>query len=113
MARPIGNGLVVALGIAVVWALLSAVLGFHVGLVVVAAFGGWLISIPYGYARNRLILASILDFVLSQALLPAATTALPQRLTPAAYFDYVSGTFDVISVISIALLVIVAWRSAR
>ena len=125
MARPIGNGLLVALGTAVVWAFLSAVLGFHLGLLVVAAFGGWLIGAsvrPTGagawriavvFAVGTWVLASILDFVFSQMLLPEAVTPLVSRLTPGAYLDYLSGTFDVIAAISIALLVIVAWRSAR
>jgi hypothetical protein len=125
MARPIGNGLLVALGTALVWAFLSAGLGFHPGLLVVAAFGGWLIGAsvrPIGAGSWRIavvlavatwVLASILDFAFSQILLPGAVTPLASRLTPGAYLDYLSGTFDVIAAISIALLVLVAWRSAR
>lgn len=125
MARPIALGVLAALLTGVAWAVLSAVLGFHLGLLVVAAFAGWIIgtTVRTTGARRRILAAglaaftwlvgSVLDFALSQLVLPASTTPLGSRLTPAAYLDYASATFDIIQAASIAILVFVAWRSAR
>jgi len=125
MARPIAYGVVAALVTAMVWAFLSAVLGLHVGLVVIGAFGGWIIGSavqPAGPNRRALagalaalawLVGSVLDFAISQALLPGASTPLASRLTLTAYFDYTASTFDIIQAAAIAILVFVAWRSAR
>lgn len=123
--RAMSIGIAAALGTAVVWAVLSAVLGFHLGLLVVAAFGGWIIGSSVqstGELRRRLattlaviawLVGSILDFVLSQVLLPAATKPLSERLSITGYVDYTVGTFDIVQAAAVAILVIVAWRSAR
>jgi hypothetical protein len=107
------------------WALLSALLDLHVGLIVVAAFGGWLIGSTVRSAGPRArawaillalsawLVGSVLEFVIAQLLLPAASTPAAERLTIAGYFDYLGGTFDIIAALAIALLVFVAWRSAR
>jgi hypothetical protein len=123
--RPLAFGVVAAIGTGAAWALLSAVLDLHFGLLVVAAFGGWLIGMavkPVGSRARRWAIAlalaaalvgSIGDFVLSQLLLPQSSTPLGQRLSISSYLDYLSGTFDIIDALAIALLVLVAWRSAR
>ena len=51
--------------------------------------------------------------VIAQLLLPAASSPLVERVTISGYFDYLAGTFDIIEALAIALLVLVAWRSAR
>jgi hypothetical protein len=124
-ARALALGSAAALGTGGVWALLAAVLGLHIGLIVVAAFGGWLIGSAVRSSGPRaqawaIVLAlsawlvgSVLEFVIAQLLLPAASTPPGQRLTISGYLDYLGGTFDVIEALAIALLVFVAWRSAR
>jgi hypothetical protein len=118
-------GIAAALGTGVVWAVFSALFGFHLGLLAVAAFGGWIIGSsvqPTGKARRQLaallaavawLVGSVGDFVISQALLPAAATPLDARLSIGGYVDNTVGTFDVVQAAAIAILVIVAWRSAR
>ena len=123
--RALAFGAIAAIGTGVAWALLSAVFDLHLGLLVVAAFGGWLIGIAVKPVSSRArrwaivlalaasVIGSVGDFVLSQLLLPQASTPLGQRLSISGYLDYLSGTFDIIDVLAIALLVLVAWRSAR
>jgi hypothetical protein len=123
--RAMAIGIAAALGTGVVWAVFSALFGFHLGLLAVAAFGGWIIGSsvqPAGNSRRRLaavlaimawLVGSVLDFVISQALLPAAATPLAARLSIGGYIDNTVGAFDIVQVAAIAILVIVAWRSAR
>jgi hypothetical protein len=123
--RALAFGGITALGTGALWAVLSAVFDLHLGLLVVAAFGGWLIGAsvkPVGSRAQRwaiglalvaALVGSILDFVLAQLLLPAASTPLADRLSIAAFLDYLGGTFDIIEALAVAVLVIVAWRSAR
>lgn len=123
--RALAFGGIAALGTGVAWALLSAVLGLHVGLLVVGAFGGWLIGSSVrtagprsqawaiGLALLAWLIGSVLDFVISQLLLPAASTPLAERLAISQYLDYLAGTFDIIGALAIAVLLFVAWRSAR
>jgi hypothetical protein len=59
------------------------------------------------------VIGSVGDYLLSQLLLPQASTPLTERLSISGYLDYLSGTFDIVDVLAIAVLVVVAWRSAR
>lgn len=125
MARPLALAMGVALATSVVWAVLSAVFNFHLGLLVVAAFAGWIIGStlqPAGPRRRILavvvaaaawLVGSVVDFTLSQISLPDAATPLAARLTAERYLDYTAATFDVISTAAIEILFVVAWRSAR
>jgi hypothetical protein len=123
--RALAFGTLLALGTGAVWAVLSAVFDLHLGLLVVAAFGGWLIGSavkPIGKGARRwaiglallaTVIGSVGDFVLSQALLPEASTPLLQRVSLGSYLDYLAGTFDPIVALAVVVLVILAWRSAR
>jgi hypothetical protein len=123
--RVLARGSIAAVATGAGWAILSAALDLHLGLLVVAAFGGWLIGSavkPIGSQAKRwavglAALAALLgivgDFVLSQLLLPAASTPIADRLTVGAFLDYLGGTFDIVAALAIALLFVVAWRSAR
>lgn len=123
--RPVLYAIAGAVAVGIVWAVLSAVLDLHIGLLVVAAFGGWLIGSalrPVGQRRSRLALAiaagawvigSVLDFVLSQVLLPNSTTPLGDRLAIGRYIDFTAATFDLVQALAIVILLVTAWRSAR
>ena len=129
-------GIVAALGTALVYAVLSEPIGFTLGLFVIAVCGGWLIGngIAYGVWSGRQhetikalqwtalalavlawIGAIVLAFVISQALLPQATTPLGERLTVGGFVDYFFGLDVVrfIHVIDLALMAFMAWRGAR
>ena len=124
-SRPLVYAICGAVAVGIVWAVLSAVLDRHIGLLVVAAFGGWLIGSalrPVGQRRSRLALAiassawvigSVLDFVLSQVLLPNSTTPLGDRLAIGRYIDYTTATFDLVQALAIVILLVISWRSAR
>src|SRR5262249_3799167 len=91
--RALAWGAIAAIGTGGAWAVLSAVLGLHLGLLVVAAFGGWLIGLAVRPVRGRAqrwaillavaaaVVGSVGDFVLSQLLLPQASTPLAERLS--------------------------------
>ena len=123
--RALAFGTLAAVGTGAAWAVLSAVFDLHLGLLVVAAFGGWLIGSAVkptgdrarrwaiGLAMLATVVGSVGDFVLSQALLPEASTPLIERLSLGSYIDYLSGTFDVVVALAFVVLVVVAWRSAR
>jgi hypothetical protein len=125
MTRPIATAIFAAVVTGLFRAVLSAWVGLYFGLLVVAAFGGWIIGTALQTAgpRRRALAAvlgvfawlvgSVLDFVFSQVILPNATTPLAERLAPGAYLAYASATFDLVQVGAIAILVVVAWRSAR
>ena len=129
-------GVLSALGTALVYAVLSEPLGFTLGLFVIAICGGWLIGngISYGtwwgrqhetiksLQRVALVLAIlawvgslVLAFVISQVLLPQATTPLSERLTVGGFVDYFFGldVLPFIHVIDLALMAVMAWRGAR
>jgi hypothetical protein len=123
--RAMAIGIAASLGTGVVSAVFSALFGFHLGLLAVAAFGGWIIGNSVqsaGNSRRQVaavlavmawLVGSILEFVISQVLLPAAATPLAERLSIGGYIDNTVGAFDVVQAAAIAILVIVAWRSAR
>ena len=65
--------------------------------------GGWLIGLGLAY-------------MISQALIPEASTALIERLSVDGFRVYFSGVFDAVGLIhflSLALMAVMAWRGAR
>jgi len=136
ITRGLLYGVLLAIGTALVYAAFAEILGFTLGLLVVGFCGGWLIGngIAYGTwtAREHTTIkalqwtalalavltwigALLLAFVISQALLPQATTPLGDRLTLGGFVDYFMG-LDIerfIHVISLALMALMAWRGAR
>ena len=61
------------------------------------------------------VAAVFLAFVISQALLPAASTPLSTRLTFDGFLDYFIGldVTRVVHVVALALMAFMAWRGAR
>ncbi len=134
--RAIAFGIVSALGVILVYGLLSEPLELTLGLLAVSFFGGWIIgnSIAYGAWSNNphdtdrpmqwfaltisvgaWVGALILAFTISQALIPDPTFPLSSRLNVNDFFTYLLGLefVPVIHVIALALLAIMAWRGAR
>jgi hypothetical protein len=120
----------------VVYATSADLLGLTFGLPIVALLGGWIIgtAVAYGgwgelahlpYRGLRVgavslavegwVLALILAYVLSQAFIPQASTALSERLSVGGFFDYLLGLDVVrfIHLLSVALVAFMAWRAAR
>lgn len=129
-------GVLATVGVLFAYGLLTEPLELTLGLFVVAVVGGWLIghAVSYGAWGNAehepyrplqwvaLVLVAIawvgglvVAFVISQALVPDSSVALADKLTPAAFFDWLLGQefVPIVHVISLALMAFMAWRGAR
>ena len=114
----------------------AELVGLTFGLPVVALVGGWIIGTAVAYGawgesvheplrtlrRGAVLLAVvawllglILAYVVSQALIPQAATALSDRLSVGGFFDYILGLDVVrfIHLLSLAFVAVMAWRAAR
>lgn len=119
------GGLAAAVAVGLAWAGLSVVLDVHLGLLVVAAVGGWIVGAavaraalgawPIAVASAGLawLIGAALSYLLSQLLLPQAVTPLAERLSLAGLLDYTTQTFDLVQAVALAILLVEAWRSAR
>lgn len=132
-----GLGLLAGLGFAIAYGIAAEAIGLSWGLLAVGFFGGWIIGGAVGYgawsgsahvrvtslqvgaaaiAGAAWLLALVIAYVVSQSLIPQATTGLLERVSLGGFFDYLGGTFDyvrLIHVLAFALLAIMAWRGAR
>ena len=122
--------------VVVAYAAFAEILQFTLGLLVVAFVGGWLIGngIAYGAWSGReheprrawqwfaiatsvitWVAAVFLAFVISQALLPAASTPLSARVTLDGFLNYFNGldVTRVIHLVALALMAFMSWRGAR
>ena len=123
MVRSTARGLLVALGFAVAYGLAAEVLGFTFGLIVVALVGGFVTGaavkprrrIGVALAVGAVIVGIVLAYVVSQALLPQASTPFSERVSVSGFTNYFSG-LDVmrfVHLLDIALAALTAWRGAR
>lgn len=127
-------GLIAAAGTAFVSGALSAVLDVDLGLIVVAALGGWIIgvavargtwrspdhppwSVPRAVAATlgavAWLGAGLVDWIVSQAILPASERGLFERLAATPFLDWLAPQLSLVDGLEVLLLVVVAWRSAR
>ena len=130
-------GAIAALATAFVYAFAAEILNFTFGLLFVALFGGWAIGTLVGHGawagRPHVevrsvqigaaiigalawLLALILAYVVSQAVLPSAATPFMDRVSLSGFVDYFAGMFDfvqVIHLVALANVAFLAWRSAR
>lgn len=130
-------GVLAGLVVGVAYGLAAELLGLTFSLPVVGLVGGWVIgtAVAYGawgereHAPSRPVRSAaavvgvmawlvglVVAYIVSQALIPEATSALLERVSLGGFLDYVFGTFDfirVLHVVAVALLAFVAWRTAR
>jgi len=134
--RAIVFGAAAGIVVALAYGVLSEPFEFTLGLLVVGFAGGWLIgnAVAYGAWSGRehervpalqwtavalsivsWVGALTLAFVISQALLPGATTPVASRLTLSGFLDYFSGLdlTRIIHLIALALMAFMARRGAR
>jgi hypothetical protein len=132
----LGLGWLAAFVFAAVYGLSAELVGLTFGLPVVALLGGWIIGTAVAYggwgeaehlpsrglrlgavalAVGGWIVGLIVAYIVSQALIPQATTALTDRLSVGGFFDYILGLDVVrfIHLLSLALVAVMAWRAAR
>ena len=135
-ARGVALGAIAGINVAVVYGILSEPFELSLGLIVVALGGGWLIgnAIAYGawlgadHTTNRSLQyagvaisviawigALILAYLITQIMLPAASTPVSARLSLQGFLDYFVGLdlTRVIHLLSLLLMSFMAWRGAR
>jgi hypothetical protein len=134
-ARGLTLGILAGIGVLLAYALLAEPLELTYGLLVIGFVGGWLIGngISFGTWRGRehdtdralrwaaLVISTLawvcalgLAFVISQALVPQASTSLASRATLTGFVDYFTGLEgNFIHFIAFALMAFMAWRGAR
>lgn len=135
-AYGLGLGWLAAAAYAVVYGLSAELVGLTFGLPVIGLLGGWLIGTAVAYggwgenehlphrglrwgavalAVEGWLLGLILAYIVSQALIPQATTTLADRLTVGGFFDYFLGLdlARLLHLLALALTALMAWRAAR
>lgn len=139
MARPrigraLAGGLAVALGVAVVIALLRAILAYGAGIVIVAIVGGWLIGIAVrggawgGRPHERSLVphlvaaacgvaawlfAAVGAWLVAMALLPGSARSFPERLAGTPFIDWLTPQLGALDAIELLLLVAASAWCAR
>lgn len=109
---------------ALAWTLLKGILELGIGLLVVAAFGGWTIGAVLGQVRSSPLLALALaavvwlaglvgTWLLAMAILPASTRSFPERLAATPFTDWLSPQFGLIEVAGLVVYLIAAGYGAR
>ncbi len=135
--RSYGLGLLAGLAVALVYGLCAELLGLQLGLVAVGFVGGMGIGAavtrgawqgrPHVTLRRLQIVAALIGlgawiagvliaYLVSQALLPQASTPLLERLSFGRFSDYFVGLDEQIRFIhaaALAALAYMAWRGAR
>lgn len=114
--------------------LLAAIFDVDLGLIVIAAVGGWAIGVAVAWGwwgfgiHPRLwgppllaaVLAglawlggSVVDYLVSLAILPVSTRTFPERIAQQPFADYLGQQLSLLDGLEVVLLVVIAWRSAR
>jgi hypothetical protein len=127
-------GLPTAVGIGALFAFLIGVLDLDVGLLVPAAFGGWVVGVstragawPAGRAlpsravRGLAIALAAFAwlggqfgaYVLSLVLRPDSSLTLDQRVAQSSFLDWLSPQLSLLQVLELLLLCGIAWYSSR
>lgn len=127
-------GLLASLGTAAAWGILSSILEVELGLIVVAIIGGWVIGGAVGWgvwsgldhahsgAAHAMagflgglswLGGSYLAYLLALLLRPGSDLTFPQRIVAQPFFDWLAPQVSALDFLSVAVLVVLAWRSAR
>ena len=135
-ALGLGLGWLAAAGFAVVYALAAELVGLTFGLPIIGLIGGWIIGTAVAYggwgehehlphrglrigalslAVEGWLLGLILSYILSQALIPQASTPLADRLSLGGFFDYfLSLDFArFLHLLALPAATFMAWRAAK
>jgi hypothetical protein len=114
--------------------LLAAIFQVELGLLAIAAVGGWAIGVAvawgsWGFGVHPLITGppllaavlgglawlggSVVDYLLSLAILPGSTRTFQERVAQQPFGDYLGQQLSLVDGLAVVLLVTLAWRSAR
>jgi hypothetical protein len=134
MARAIAFGLAAAIPVALVYGVLADPFGLSWGLIIVGLFGGWIIgsAVAHGAWRGRFhlivprvrwlsvllaiigwVAAAAVAYVGSQLFYQGAASPLAERVSFGGFIEYLNGTVFSPSILGLAAMAFVAWRSAR
>jgi hypothetical protein len=122
--RAIATSGAVALGTAAAWALLRGVLELGIGLLAVAAGGGWAIGaalrqatlspwLAAALASLAWLLGLVLTWLVSMAVLPSSTRTLLERLSGTPFLEWLAPQFGWLEAAGLVLLAGVAAYAAR
>lgn len=137
LTQGFGLGLLAGLGFAIAYGLLAYPVGLTFGLVAVGFFGGIVIGgavtrgawqgRPHIMARRLQVIAALvgtggwmvglfISYVISQALIPQASTGLLERLSFAGFSEYFAALDELLRFShggALAAAALMAWRGAR
>jgi hypothetical protein len=122
--RAIAAAAAVALGTAVAWALLRGILELGLGLLAVAAAGGWAIGASLRRAALSPWLAAalgslawllglVLTWLVSMAILPGSTRTLLERVSGTPFLEWLAPQLGWLEGVGLALLAGAAAYAAR
>jgi hypothetical protein len=132
--RGFAYGSVVGTVFALLWVVPATILDISAGLVLLAAVLGWLVgaavrlgawhgvaperSAALGLAAATLagaawLLGTLLDYVVSLALLPASAVDLGQRMVNEPFIAWLEPQLVPLKLVEVVLAALAGWRSAR
>jgi hypothetical protein len=127
-------GALAALVVAVIYGVLWGAVQLYLGLIAVAVMGGWLIGagvrrgawrsgqhlpdvrlrlLSAGLALAAWLGGAFVAWVSSRALLPQSTLDLAERLAELGFTEYFVQVYDIVHGAAAAVMVFMAWRTAR
>ena len=113
-----------ALLAAAAWALLKGILELSLGLLALAAFGGWAIGAVLWQVRAAPLLAMAIaalawlgglvgTWLVAMAILPASVRTFPERLESTPFLDWLAPQFGVVEIAGLVVFLIAAAYGAR
>jgi hypothetical protein len=134
MGRAVALGLLVALVVALLCALLRGILDLSGGIIAVAVAGGWAIGAavqrgawggqPHRASSAPVVVGALLGglcwlaglvgaWLVAMAILPGSSRSLPDRLAGTPFLGWVEPQLGVADVLSLLLFVALGWFGAR
>jgi hypothetical protein len=109
---------------ALAWALLKGILELSVGLLAVAALGGWAIGAVLRQARRSMLLAAslgafawvaglILTWLVAMVILPGSSRTLAERLEATPFLDWLTPQFGLLEMVGLVLFIVGAVYATR
>lgn len=120
----LAEAVLVALLAALVWALLKGILDYGLGLIVIAALGGWAIGALLWQVRASPLWAAlvaglawllglVLTWVVAMAILPDSARTFVERLQGTPFIDWLSPQFGILELAGLAIYVVAGLYGAR
>ena len=124
LAAAIAEALVIALLAAIAWGLLKGILELSVGLLAIAAFGGWAIGAVLWQVRANMLIAVAIaalawvgglvwTWLVAMAILPASSRTFLERLEGTPFLDWLSPQFGLVEIAGLVIFAVAAAYGAR